>query len=288
MADWREQSLRLLQSIGKRQKYIILASAALIFIAVLSWSYWLGGRQDLVPLFTNMELQDAGEVQSKLKEMKVPFEIGGNGNAILVAAKDVYRIRLELASQGLPRGNKGFEIFDQNKFGATEFQNKVYLVQALQGELARTVEQMAEVEKARVHIVMPEDSLYKKNEKPSTASIMLKLKPSATLNREQVKGIVNLVAHSITGLKPENITVVDNFSHILNDQNNEQLAVGTTALTQLEMTKKVQDNIQKNLKTLLEQVLGPGKAAARVKVELNFEQRTIDKQVFEPVVDYRC
>lgn len=285
MADWKEQSLRLWQNLHKKQRYMIIGSAVLLIAAILSWSFWLGGRQDLVPLFTDMEARDAGEVREKLKEMKINHEIGGNGTAILVPAKDVYRIRLDLASQGLPRGSKGFEIFDQNKFGATEFQNKVYLLQALQGELTKTIEQMAEVEKARVHIVLPEDSLYKKNEKPATASIMLKLRPRAQLSKEQVRGIVNLVAHSIQGLKPENITVIDSFSRVLNEENDPQILAGAVTLTQIEMTKKMQDDVQKRVQSLLDEVLGPGKAVARVNVELNFDQRTMDRQVFEPVVD---
>jgi len=285
MADWKEQSLRLWHNLGKKEKYMILGSAILIVTVVLAWSFWWGGRPDLVPLFTDLEAKDAGEIVGKLKEMKVTHEIGANGTAIMVQSKDVYRVRLDLASQGLPRGNKGFEIFEQSKFGATEFQNKVNLVQALQGELARTIEQMTEVEKARVHIVLSEDSLYKKNEKLATASIMLKLRPSAQLSREQIKGVVNLVAHSIQGLKPENVTVVDQMAHILNDQNDATGLAGAATLTQIEMTKKVQDDLQKNVQSLLEQVLGQNKAAARVNVELSFDQRTTDRQVFEPVVD---
>lgn len=286
MADWKGQSLRLWQNLGKKERYMILGSAILIFAIILAWSFWWGGRPDLVPLFTEMEAKDAGEVSAKLKEMKVTHEIGGNGNSILVPAKDVYRIRLDLASQGLPRGNKGFEIFEQSKFGATEFQNKVNLVQALQGELARTIEQLSEVEKARVHIVLSEDSLYKKNEKPATASIMLKLRKGTQLSKEQIKGIVNLVAHSIQGLKPENVTVVDQLARVLNEEPDSNGTAGANAtLTQIEMTKKVQDGLQKNVQSLLEQVLGPDKAAARVNVELSFDQRTVDRQTFEPVVD---
>ncbi len=285
MADWKEQSLGVWRNLGKRERYMIIGAAVLLFVAILGWSVWWGGRAETVPLFTGMDAKDAGEVAAKLKELKIPYEIGSNGTAILVSSKDVYRVRLDLASQGLPRGYKGFEIFDQNKFGATEFQNKVYYLQALQGELTRTIEQMAEVEKARVHIVLPEDSLYKRNEKPATASIMLKLRPSTQLTREQVKGIVNLVAHSIQSLKPENVTVVDNFARVLNDQQDAPQLPTTATLTQLELTKKVQDNLQKSVQTLLEQVMGPDKTAVRVSVELNFDQRMVDRQVFEPVVD---
>ena len=285
MADWKEQSLRLWQTIDKRQRYIIGGVALLLFLFILGWSYWWGGRPEYVSLYTNMEAKDAGDVAAKLKELKIPYEIGNGGTSIMVSSKDVYRVRLELASIGLPRGNKGFEIFDQNKFGVTEFQNKVYLLQALQGELARTIEQFSEVEKARVHIVMPEDSLYRKNEKPASASIMLKLRPNAQISKDQVKGIVNLVAHSIQGLKPDNITVLDSFARVLNEEE-DTLQIGAKAnLTFIELTKKVQDGLQKSAQSMLEQVLGPGKAAVRVNVELNFDQRVVDRQIFQPVVD---
>lgn len=286
MTVWKEQSLHLWRNMDKKKRYTILGIALLLFASIIGWSYWWGSRPEFVPLFTSMDAKDAGEVAAKLKETKVPYEIGGNGTAVLVSPKDVYRVRLELASQGLPRGNKGFEIFDQNKFGVTEFQNKVYLLQALQGELSRTIEQMAEVEKARVHIVLPEDSLYKRNEKAATASIMLKLRPNTQLAKEQVKGVVNLVAHSIQGLKPENITVVDNFARVLNEEEDDlQKITGKNNLTFLELTKKVQDGLQKSAQSMLEQVLGPGRAAVRVNVELNFDQRVVDRQVFQPVVD---
>jgi flagellar M-ring protein FliF len=285
MDEWHKEMLRLWKNLNKKQRYIIFASTAMVFLAIIGWSFWWGTRTEYVPLFTGLDAKDAGEVAAKLKETKVPYELGNNGTSIMVSSKDVYQARLDLASQGLPKGSKGFEIFDQNKFGATEFQNKVYYLQALQGELTRTIEQMAEVEKARVHIVLPEDSLYKKNEKPATASIMLKLRPSTELSRAQVKGIVNLVAHSIQGLKPENVTVVDNFAKVLNDQESEMQVAGAGTLTQIELTKKIQEDLQKNTQSLLEQVLGQGKAAVRVSVELSFDQKTVDRQVFEPVVD---
>lgn len=285
MAELREQLKTLWERFSPRQRWLIMGSALLLFISVLAASYWVGGKPQYVPLFAEMESKDAGDVAAKLQEMKIPFEIINNGTAIAVQQKDVYKTRLELARQGLPRGNKGFEIFDESKFGTTEFQNRVKLLQALQGELTRTIEGMAEVDKARVHIVLPEDSLYKRNEKPATASIMLKLKPRAKLSPEQVKGIVNLAAHSIRGLKAENITVVDNFARVLNEPVDPQGLDATINIKQVELTRKKQDEMQKALESLLEQVLGPNKAAVRVSLELSFDQKVVDKQTFEPVVD---
>lgn len=285
MAEIREQLKKLWNRFNPRQRWIILGSALILFFAILGASYFYSSKPEYVPLFTGMEAKDAGDVAARLQEMKVPYEIIANGTAIAVSPKDVYKIRLELARLGLPRGSKGFEIFDESKFGTTEFQNKVKYLQALQGELTRTIEQMAEVEKARVHIVLPEDSLYKKNEKPATASIMLKLKPKTQLSKEQVKGIVNLASNSIRSLKPENITVVDNFARILNENIDGDPLNPNVSITQTELTRKKQNEMQKALESLLEQALGPNKAAARVSLELTFDQRTVDKQTFEPVVD---
>ncbi|MBQ1866839.1 flagellar basal-body MS-ring/collar protein FliF, partial [Selenomonas sp.] len=288
MGDWKERYKNLWTRFSKRQRYIMLGSALAILVAIIGLSAWYGNKPDMVPLFTNMEAKDAGEVAAKLKESKINYEVQETkqGTTILVPSKNVHDARLDLASQGLPRGNKGFEIFDDSKLGVTEFQNKVNFLQALQGELTRTIEQIEAVEKARVHIVLPEDSLYKKNEKPATASIMLRLKPQAELSKKEIKGIVNLAANSIQGLKPENITIVDDTGKILNDPDeNEENSVGAKTMTQLDMTKKVQDNIQKSIQTLLDQSLGEGRAFARVNVELDFDDRTTDKQTFTPVVD---
>jgi len=288
MGDWKERYKELLERFSKRQRYIMLGSALAILIAIIGVSAWYGNKPDMVPLFTNMETKDAGEVAAKLKEAKIEYEVQETrqGTTIMVPSRDVHNARLDLSTQGLPRGNKGFEIFDDSKLGVTEFQNRVNYLQALQGELTRTIEQIAAVEKARVHIVLPEDSLYKKNEKPATASIMLRLRPNMELSKKEIKGIVNLAANSVQGLKPENITIVNDTGKILNDPDeNEEQAVGVKTMTQLDMTKKVQDNIQKNIQTMLDDSMGEGKAFARVSVELDFDDRTTDKQTFTPVVD---
>ena len=267
---------------------MIAGASLVLLIAIIAASAMYGGKPDMVPLFSNMETKDAGEVAAKLKELKVNYEIIENkqGATINVAAADVHEARLQLATEGLPRGNKGFEIFDDSKLGVTEFQNKVNYLQALQGELTRTIEQIEAVEKARVHIVMPEDSLYKKNEKPATASIMLMLKPNVQLSKKEIKGIVNLTSKSVQGLNPENITVVDETGKILNDpDDDEENTVSYQTLTQIEMTRKVQERVQRDVQSLLDQALGEGRSYVRVNVELDFDQRQRDRQTYTPVVD---
>ena len=285
---WKDRYLQLWHKYSKKQRYIAIGGLVAILAAIVIGAALYGSKPDMVPLFTNMETKDAGEVAAKLKEQKVNYEVQENklGTTILVPSDQVHEARLNLSTEGLPRGQKGFEIFDDSKLGVTEFQNKVNYLQALQGELTRTIEQIDAVQKARVHIVLPEDSLYKKNEKPATASIMLMLKPNQTLQKKEIKGIVNLAAHSIQGLQPENITIVDETGKILNDPDElDEQSVGAKTMTQLEMTKKVQDNIQKNIQSLLDQALGEGRAVARVSVELDFDDATTDTQTFTPVVD---
>ena len=291
MANWRERLRELWNRYQNRRKYIIIGAILILLLAFAGISFWYGSKPEYVPLYTNLETKDAGDVVNSLKEAGVPYELveDKKGATILVPVTQVHDLRLELASAGLPRGNKGFELFDDSKLGVTEFQNKINYLQALQGELTRTIEHLDSVDKARVHIVLPEDSLYKKNEKPATASILLMLKPETKLTVPEVKGIVNLVSHSVQGLAPENITIVDEQGNILNksdeDGIEQQNAQTLRTLNQIEMTKKVRDHIQQNIQTMLDKTLGEGNAFVRVSVELDFDDRKVDRQTFTPVVD---
>lgn len=291
MEAWRQRFQELWNRYTTRQRYIFLGVIAAILLAIFGISFWYGSKPDFVPLYTNLETKDAGDVVNSLKESGVQYQITETkrGSTIYVPATQVHDVRLELATAGLPRGNKGFELFDDSKLGVTEFQNKVNYLQALQGELTRTIEQIDVVQQARVHIVLPEDSLYKKNEKPATASIMLMLIPDMQITPDEVKGIVNLVSHSVQGLVPENVTVVDEAGHILNEQMDDDIMkrqrTNLQTLTQIEMTRQVRDQIQDNIQTLLDNTLGEGNAFARVSVELDFDTRSIDRQTFTPVVD---
>ncbi|MBQ9477997.1 MAG: flagellar M-ring protein FliF [Selenomonadaceae bacterium] len=291
MADWIARYRELWNRYQGRQRYIIVGSAAAFLILLLGISFWYGSKPELVPLYTNLEAKDAGDIVNSLKESGTQYSVEEtkNGTTIFVLPKDVHNTRLELAVAGLPRGSKGFEIFDDSKLGVTEFQNKVNYLQALQGELTRTIEQLDAVEKARVHIVLPEDSLYKKKEKPATASIMLVLNHDIKLKEREVKGIVNLVSHSVQGLTTDNVTIVDEKGNILNETEDPDLLkqknMSMQALAQIEMTQKVRDHIQENIQSMLDQSLGPGNAFARVSVELDFDEKKTDRQTFTPVVD---
>src|SRR5688500_16864527 len=161
-------------------------------------------------LFSNLEAPDPPSIGEQLREHKISYKIGHAGSEILVPEETVYETRLQLAGEGLPSGGGiGFELFDQQRFGESEFSEQVKYHRALEGELARTIAHLSGVESARVHLVLPSRSLFASSDNAASASVALRLKGGARLNRDQTRGIVNLVASSVRGLTPEGVTIVD-------------------------------------------------------------------------------
>src|SRR5208337_3829813 len=196
-----------------KKKVSLIAVIAITLALVAGIMLW-SQRIDYQVLYSNLTQEDAGQVITKLKEMKVPYRV--DGNAIYVPSSQVYELRLELASQGVPQGGGvGFEIFDKNQLGVTEFVQRLNYVRALQGEIARTIRQLAEVDQARVHIAIPERTIFTEREEKPTASIVLKFKAGRVLSQGQIGGIVHLVSSSVEGLSPEQVTVIDNMGNML-------------------------------------------------------------------------
>lgn len=251
----------------------IIAFALLIMVA---------NRTDYRPLFTNLSSEDAGEIVRKLKEQKVPYQIGGDGKAILVPSDKVYELRLAMASDGLPQGGGvGFEIFDRKNFGMTEFVQKLNYQRALQGELSRTIGQIAGVEQARVHLVIPEKSLFKENEKPATASVVLKVKGNRQLRENDVQGIVHLVSSAIEGMDPEHVTVLDNKGKVLSRTGPADAAGKMTASMQ-EIQRTYEKNTEERLQSLLDKAMGSGKSVARVSATFDFRQVERFEEKYDP------
>ena len=220
--------------------FILIVGTVVGFGLLMAWT----GRADFQPLYSNLAVEDAGIILSKLKEQKIPYRISGNGNTILIPQEHIHEMRMRLASEGLPQGgNIGFEVFDNTKLGMTEFVQNVNYQRALQGELARTINKFSEVLSSRVHIVMSEKSLFIKDEEPATASVVLKLRPGKWLSQIQVNGIVHLVASSVPRLSTENVTVVDSNGKLLTDSK-EQSSFGTLSSDQLEDQEKVEGTLE--------------------------------------------
>ena len=253
----------------------LLAFAALIMLA---------NRTDYRPLFTNLTSEDAGEIVKKLKEAKTPYQITPDGKGVMVPSDKVHELRLSLASEGLPQGGGvGFEIFDRKNFGMTEFVQKLNYQRALQGELARTISQISGVEQARVHLVIPEKSLFKESEKPPTASIVLRMKGAKSLRDTEVQGVVHLVAASIEGMNTDNVTVLDSRGKILS-KGASGTADGAAKMTStMQETQRVYErNLEERLQTLLDRVVGGGKTVARATASFDFKQVGRVEEKFDP------
>ena len=255
--------------------FSMLAFAALIMLA---------NRTDYRPLFTNLTTEDAGEIVKKLKESKIPYQLSSDGKGVMVPSDKVHELRLTLASEGLPQGGGvGFEIFDRKNFGMTEFVQKLNYQRALQGELARTISQLSGVEQARVHLVIPEKSLFKEAEKPPTASVVLKMKGSKSLKEGEIQGVVHLVAASIEGMNSENVTVLDSRGKILSKGGSGSSDAASKMSSNMQETQRgYERNMEERLQTLLDRVVGGGKTVARVTAAFDFKQVERVEEKFDP------
>jgi len=257
---------------------ILVLSAAVGFVLLISWS----GSAQFHPLVSNLSAQEAGEVLTYLKERQIPYQISGNGGTIAVPMERVDECRLDLASQGLPQGGGvGFEVFDNTKIGMTEFVQNVNYQRALQGELARTIGRISEVESARVHIVLPEKSLFLDTEEPATASVVLKFRRGQWLSEDQVQGIVHLVSSSVSRLKPEHVTVVDHNGKLLAGGGGAA-PVQRLSSHQLEYQETMERGLEGRVKTMLDKALGHDKAVVRISCQIDFRQQEMTEEQFYP------
>lgn len=216
----------------------------------------------------------------------MPYRLSDEGRTILVPQGQVYEMRIQLAGDGaLLGGSAGFELFDQTKLGATDFNRRMDFLRAIQEELRRTIVQLEEVEQARVHLALPEPSVFIRDTVAPTASIVLRLKPLARLRPEQIRGIVYLLVGSVENLTAENVTVIDTQGNILNDLTAElshsgQLADAT--FRQLEVRRAFEQEMEQRVQRVLERVLGPGQAVAMLTAELDFDSRETTVITFAP------
>ena len=251
-------------------------------IAGLIFIFLWAGRVDYQILYTNLAQEDAGAIVTQLREKRIPYQISGNGSSILAPRDQIYETRMGLAAEGLPQGGGiGFEIFDNTRLGMTEFVQNVNFQRALQGELSRTINRFSEVESSRVHIVLKQESLFIEKEKPATASVVVKLRSGKQLSRNQVQGIVHLVSSSVSGLQPDNVTVVDHYGEILAGVK-DQTRLGQVRSDQLEFKEKMENRLENSVKTMLENALGPAKAIVRLSCSIDFRRSEKTEERFYP------
>ncbi|WP_366922995.1 flagellar M-ring protein FliF [Metallumcola ferriviriculae] len=259
------------------------SAAAVIGVAVVLALIFLFrgvGQTQYTPLFTQLNPQDASAVVEKLKEAGVNYQLADQGGTILVPEPRVYELRLQMASEGiLPTEGVGFELFDQNKLGMTDFERQLNFQRALQEELRRTITAMEEVEQARVHLVLPEQSVFVEDQENASASVVIKLQPLAKMTPGQIKGIVMLVAYSVENLKPEDVHVIDMTGRILSDEialGDDQSSV-PGRMEQQELKRQFEDDLEDRVEKMLERIFGPGKAVAMISADLDFDQRQVTR-----------
>ncbi|MFH1081225.1 MAG: flagellar basal-body MS-ring/collar protein FliF [Pseudomonadota bacterium] len=259
-----------------------LAAVAVIVALSIGAFVWVTNQEDYRVLFSNLSSGDAANILIKLKEKKVPYQISAAGDIISVPAAQVSELRLELAAGGIPQGGGvGFEIFDNKTFGTTDFEKQLNYRRALQGELARTINSLDEIQQSRVHIVLPKDSLFVDQQKKTTASVTIRLKPGKKLKPSQIDGIGHLVASSVEGLNAADVMVVDSQGNILS-QNSGDSRLAQMTTSQVEHKKNIEKDMAGKIQTMLENIVGPGKAAVRVSADLDFRIMEKTEELYDP------
>ncbi|HYF79302.1 MAG TPA: flagellar basal-body MS-ring/collar protein FliF [Symbiobacteriaceae bacterium] len=259
------------------QRWLATGLVAALLLATGAGVYL--NRPEWVVLVSQADPKDAAEIVARLQELKVPYQPVGDGYTITVPKEEQYTAKLALAQSGIPRGGSvGMELFDEPKFGATDFERRVNYLRAQQGELERALTRISEVEYANVKLAIPERSVFLREQQPVTAAVMLQLRAGRKLSNEQVTGVINFISGSVEGLAVENVSVVDQSGRLLSAGLGTDGTgnAGDTDFLQRQMT--LQRDMEHRVQTLLEPIFGAGNVIARVNLELNTESSKIEKQ----------
>lgn len=262
-----------------------LAIMGLVAIGLVAFFMFMSARlsnTEMSLLFGDLAVEDASAISQRLEGQNVPFEIRGNGTQIFVPADNVARLRMSLAADGLPNGGSvGYELFDQSDaIGTTNFVQRINLVRALEGELARTISALNQVQTARVHLVLPRRELFTRDRQDPSASVVLKLRGSS-IRSGQVLAIQNLVASAVPGLTPDNISVVDHTGrlHAAGDGADND---GFSASNGEEARQRYEARLARSIEKLLESTIGIGGVRAEVSAEIDFDRVTTTDETYDP------
>ncbi|MCC4115907.1 flagellar M-ring protein FliF [Aromatoleum toluclasticum] len=274
-------ALQRLNELSQRQK-LAAGTAVAIAIAMLV-GVWLWSRTpDYAVLFSNFEERDGGAIVAALQQQNVPYKFSPGGNAILIPSGQVHDVRLRLAAQGLPKGGLvGFELMENQKLGVSQFHEQVNFQRALEGELARTIQAIASVASARVHLAIPKQSGFLRDEQTPTASVMVNLHPGRTMDSTQVAGIVHLVASSVPQLANDRVSVIDQNGTLLTNRPDPLRNAGLDA-TQLNYVREVEAGYIRRIETILTPIVGQDNFKAQVTADVDFNQVEATAETFKP------
>lgn len=260
-----------------------LALGVALFVVIAIAGLMMGRQAEWRVLYANLSDKDGGAIIAQLSQMNVPYKHAEGGHAILVPADKVHDTRLRLASQGLPKGSvAGFELMENNRFGVTQFQERVSFQRALEGELTRSIQALSSVQAARVHLALPnQNGFFREQQKPS-ASVLLSLNAGRTLDRSQIAGIVHLVSSSVPEMKPEAVSVLDDTGKLLSQPANGADAVGGVDAQQLQYVQQLEQLYRQRIIDILEPVVGRDNVKAQVTAEVDFSQTEQTSETHKP------
>jgi flagellar M-ring protein FliF len=250
---------------------IKLGAGVLALLAIGLAAIFMNRQPDWRVLFANLSDKDGGAIVAQLSQMNVPYKHAEGGGAIMVPADKVHDIRLRLASQGLPKGTvNGFELMEANRFGMTQFQERLTFQRGLEGELTRSIQSLSSVQAARVHLALPNQNGFFREQQKASASVLLTLHPGRTLDRAQVAGIVHLVASSVPEMNPKAVSVVDDAGNLLS--NPPDASQSGTDTQKLQYVQQIEQLYTRRIVDMLEPLVGAGNVKAQVTADVDFSQ----------------
>lgn len=255
-----------------------VAALIAVLVALSLWS----NQGDYKVLYSNLSDKDGGAIIAQLSQLNVPYRYSEGGGAILVPAAQVHDLRLKLASAGFPKGSVvGFELMDGAKFGQTQFQERLTFQRGLEGELTRSITAMAAVENARVHLALPNQNGFFREQQKASASVMLTLHAGRTLDRGQIAGIVHLISSSVPEMSPKSVSVLDQTGALLSNAAESQNGAGLDA-QQLQYVNQIESGYSKRIFDILEPVVGRDNLRAQVTADVDFSQTEATSEEFKP------
>ena len=252
-----------------------------VVLVVTGIFYW-ALKPNYTLLFGSLQAESAQEVTRELEERGVPYKIKNNGRSVYVQSDKVNELRIQLAPLGAPHSDmKGYELFDANSLGMTDFMQQLNNKRALEGELSRSVNSLSQVESSRIHLVLPERSPFKQTTVEASASVILSLKRGHKLDKQSVKGITSLIAGSVEGLNAENVTIIDQAGNRLTDGMEGDSGFASGSL-RMQLRKQTEQYLTNQGQSMLDRVLGPGNSVLRVSVEQNFDSIVRESDLIDP------
>ncbi len=281
MANIVERAYNFVIPLSPAQRFMFLGLVLVILISLGYLFYW-ALKPDYSLLFGSMQPNVASEIVEQLESEGVRYMLENDGRSILVPTSQVHSLRLKLASKNLFHSDiKGYELFDENALGMTDFMQQVNKKRALEGELARSINSLDQVETSRIHLVLPERRAFQQASVEASASVILNLKSGTRLNGEQVKGIVSLISGSVEGLNPEAVVILDQAGNRLTDGINGNLNQASGTM-QKELRVGVETYLTERTQSMLDRALGHGNSMVRVSVEHDFDKIIRESELIDP------